>query len=155
MLAAHGAGKLTMDGLAERPELGKGTVLRRSGTRAGIFQEQVLSGPPPPDPGAAPLDRLIAYGRARIGLRPHQLPRTLRCHPHLRTPADGSRTRPRPRRSAPPPRHRRPAGLARGMHYPTRRDPFITGYMTLADLYPLPARHCDFRRRQLTLTTPA
>jgi hypothetical protein len=31
------------------------------------FQEQVLSGPPPLGPGAAPLDRLIAYGRARVG----------------------------------------------------------------------------------------
>ena len=30
------------------------------------FQEQVLSGPPPLGPGARPLDRLIAYGRARI-----------------------------------------------------------------------------------------
>src|SRR5207302_11442775 len=30
------------------------------------FQEQVLSGPPPLGPGAPPLDRLIAYGRARI-----------------------------------------------------------------------------------------
>jgi polyketide synthase 12 len=78
MLAAHGADKLTMDGLAERSGLGKGTVYRRFGTRAGIFQalldddertfqEQVLSGPPPLGPGAPPLDRLIAYGRARIG----------------------------------------------------------------------------------------
>jgi hypothetical protein len=51
-------------------------VFRRFGTRAGIFaglldddervfQEQVLAGPPPLGPGAAPLDRLIAYGRAR------------------------------------------------------------------------------------------
>jgi AcrR family transcriptional regulator len=66
-----------MDGLAERAGLGKGTVFRRFGTRAGIFQallddderdfqKQVLSGPPPLGPGAAPLDRLIAYGRARI-----------------------------------------------------------------------------------------
>jgi polyketide synthase 12 len=78
MLAQQGADKLTMDGLAERSELGKGTVFRRFGTRAGIFQallddderafqEQVLSGAPPLGPGAAPLDRLIAYGRARIG----------------------------------------------------------------------------------------
>jgi polyketide synthase 12 len=77
MLAEQGAGKLTMDGLAERAGLGKGTVFRRFGTRAGIFhallddderdfQEQVLSGPPPLGPGAQPLDRLIAYGRARI-----------------------------------------------------------------------------------------
>jgi AcrR family transcriptional regulator len=66
-----------MDGLAERAGLGKGTVFRRFGTRAGIFaallddderafQEQVLTGPPPLGPGAPPVDRLIAYGRARI-----------------------------------------------------------------------------------------
>jgi AcrR family transcriptional regulator len=38
MLAEQGADKLTMDGLAERAGLGKGTVFRRFGTRAGIFQ---------------------------------------------------------------------------------------------------------------------
>jgi AcrR family transcriptional regulator len=76
MLAEDGADKLTMDGLAERAGLGKGTVFRRFGSRAGIFrallddeehafQEQVLSGPPPLGPGAAPLERLIAYGRDR------------------------------------------------------------------------------------------
>jgi polyketide synthase 12 len=78
MLAGQGADTLTMDALAERAGLGKGTVFRRFGTRAGIFeallddderafQEQVLSGPPPLGPGATPLDRLIAYGRARVG----------------------------------------------------------------------------------------
>jgi AcrR family transcriptional regulator len=78
MLAELGADRLTMDALAERSGLGKGTVFRRFGTRAGIFQallddgerafqEQVLSGPPPLGPGAAPLERLIAYGRARVG----------------------------------------------------------------------------------------
>jgi len=78
MLAEQGADTLTMDGLAERAGLGKGTVFRRFGTRAGIFQallddeertfqEQVMSGPPPLGPGAPPLDRLIAYGRARVG----------------------------------------------------------------------------------------
>ena len=78
MLAGEGADTLTMDALALRAGLGKGTVFRRFGTRAGIFQallddderafqEQVLSGPPPLGPGAPPLDRLIAYGRARIG----------------------------------------------------------------------------------------
>jgi len=77
IIAGQGAGQLTMDGLAERAGLGKGTVFRRFGTRAGIFQallddderdfqEQVLAGPPPLGPGAPPLDRLIAYGRARI-----------------------------------------------------------------------------------------
>jgi len=77
IIAGQGAGQLTMDGLAERAGLGKGTVFRRFGTRAGIFQallddderdfqKQVLAGPPPLGPGAPPLDRLIAYGRARI-----------------------------------------------------------------------------------------
>jgi polyketide synthase 12 len=78
MLADEGADTLTMDALAQRAGLGKGTVFRRFGTRAGIFQallddderafqEQVLSGPPPLGPGAPPLDRLIAYGHARVG----------------------------------------------------------------------------------------
>jgi len=77
MIAGQGADRLTMDALAERAGLGKGTVYRRFGTRAGIFQallddderdfqQDVLSGPPPLGPGAPPLDRLIAYGRARI-----------------------------------------------------------------------------------------
>jgi polyketide synthase 12 len=77
IIAGEGADKLTMDGLAERAGLGKGTVFRRFRTRAGIFQalldddergfqERVLSGSPPLGPGAPALDRLIAYGRARI-----------------------------------------------------------------------------------------
>ena len=56
IIAGQGADQLTMDGLAERAGLGKGTVFRRFGTRAGIFaallddderdfQEQVLAGP--------------------------------------------------------------------------------------------------------------
>ena len=76
MLASQPAAQLTMDGLAERAGLGKGTVFRRFGSRAGIFQAlldddergfqaQVLSGPPPLGPGAPSRDRLIAYGRAR------------------------------------------------------------------------------------------
>jgi polyketide synthase 12 len=78
MLAEQGPDRLTMDGLAQRAGLGKGTVFRRFGTRAGIFQalldddersfqQRVLSGPPPLGPDATPLERLIAYGRARAG----------------------------------------------------------------------------------------
>ncbi|MFE4494347.1 TetR/AcrR family transcriptional regulator [Streptomyces niveus] len=77
MVAELGADKVTMDGLAEGAGLGKGTVYRRFGTRAGIFhalldddehafQREVLAGPPPLGPGASPLARLAAYGRARI-----------------------------------------------------------------------------------------
>ncbi|WP_432168732.1 TetR/AcrR family transcriptional regulator [Streptomyces sp. bgisy031] len=76
MVAELGVEKVTMDGLAERAGLGKGTVYRRFGTRAGIFhallddaecafQQRALSGPPPLGPGADPVERLIAYGRAR------------------------------------------------------------------------------------------
>jgi hypothetical protein len=42
------------------------------------------------------------------------------------------------------------ADLARGMHYPTRWDPFFTDYMTLADVYRFPTRHFHFHRRQLS-----
>lgn len=77
MVAEHGVEKVTMDGLAERAGLGKGTVFRRFGTRAGIFralldadellfQHDVMRGPPPLGPGAAPVPRLVAYGRARL-----------------------------------------------------------------------------------------
>jgi AcrR family transcriptional regulator len=77
IIARHGTDTLTMDALAQRAGLGKGTVFRRFGTRAGIFQallddderdfqQHVLAGPPPLGPGAAPLDRLMAYGHARI-----------------------------------------------------------------------------------------
>ncbi|GAB2482488.1 TetR/AcrR family transcriptional regulator [Promicromonospora xylanilytica] len=77
LLAEGGPGCLTMDRLAERSGLGKGTVFRRFGTRAGIFQallddneralqQEILSGRPPLGPGAPPVDRLVAYGSARI-----------------------------------------------------------------------------------------
>ncbi|MFW6694314.1 TetR/AcrR family transcriptional regulator [Streptomyces sp. MAR4 CNX-425] len=77
MIAEDGVGNVTMDDLAERAGVGKGTVYRRFRTRAGIFaalldegerafQQRVLSGPPPLGPGGDPVDRLIAYGQGRI-----------------------------------------------------------------------------------------
>jgi hypothetical protein len=42
-------------------------------------------------------------------------------------------------------------GLHRGMHYPTRWDPYFHDYMTLAEMYRYPGRHYDHHRRQLTL----
>lgn len=77
MVAEHGAENVTMDGLAEAAGLGKGTVFRRFGTRAGIFlalldeeetefQQRILSGPPPLGPGAPAVERLVAYGHARM-----------------------------------------------------------------------------------------
>jgi hypothetical protein len=43
----------------------------------------------------------------------------------------------------------------RGMHYPTRWDPFFRDYMTLQDVYLYPGRHFDFHARQLTLADTA
>ncbi|MGB3375274.1 MAG: TetR/AcrR family transcriptional regulator [Microbacterium sp.] len=76
VLAERGPSGITMDGLAERTGLGKGTVVRAFGSRAGIFrdllgtdefafQQRVMQGEPPLGPGADPVQRLIAYGRAR------------------------------------------------------------------------------------------
>ena len=72
-----GADGLTMDTLAQRAGVGKGTVFRRFGSRAGLmmtllsdaeaeFQGRFMFGPPPLGPGAPPLERLIAFGEERI-----------------------------------------------------------------------------------------
>ena len=42
-------------------------------------------------------------------------------------------------------------GLRRGMHYPTKWDPFFADYMTLADVYHYPTQHFEFHQRQLDL----
>lgn len=42
--------------------------------------------------------------------------------------------------------------LRRGMHFPSRWDPFFAEYMTLEDVYRYPGRHFDFHAAQLTCT---
>ena len=77
LIEQGGAAALTMDRLAEHAGVGKGTVFRRFGSRAGLmltllddsesaFQGRFLFGPPPLGPGAPPLQRLIAFGTERI-----------------------------------------------------------------------------------------
>ena len=77
LIAEHGADAVTMDDIAEAAGVGKGTLFRRFGSRAGLMivlldederclQEAFLFGPPPLGPGAAPLERLLAYGRERL-----------------------------------------------------------------------------------------
>jgi polyketide synthase 12 len=72
-----GSEKVTMDGLASYSGLGKGTVFRHFGSRAGIFralldeeerelQSAEISDEPPLGPGAQPQDRLVAYGHTRV-----------------------------------------------------------------------------------------
>lgn len=78
LLDECGVDSLTMDKLAKRAGVGKGTVFRRFGSKAGLmmtllsdaeaeFQGRFMFGPPPLGPGAPPLDRLVAFGHARIG----------------------------------------------------------------------------------------
>lgn len=77
LVREHGVDALTMDALAKRAGVGKGTVFRRFGNRTGLMyalldhsealaQEAFIFGPPPLGPGAPPVDRLIAFGRARL-----------------------------------------------------------------------------------------
>ncbi len=68
---------VTMDALACRAGVGKGTVFRRFGSREGLmgavlnhseteWQAAVMGGPPPLGPGAPPLERLLAFGESRM-----------------------------------------------------------------------------------------
>jgi len=43
------------------------------------------------------------------------------------------------------------SAFQRGMHYPTRWDPYFHDFMTLADIYGYPGHHYDHHRKQLTL----
>lgn len=77
LVAERGADAVTMDDVAAAAGVGKGTLFRRFGSRAGLMmvlldederasQQAFLFGPPPLGPDAAPLDRLVAFGRDRI-----------------------------------------------------------------------------------------
>ncbi len=77
LVREHGVDSLTMDELARRAGVGKGTIFRRFGNRSGLlralldhsehkFQQSFMFGPPPLGPGAPPLERLVAFGRARL-----------------------------------------------------------------------------------------
>ncbi len=91
LLAKGGADSLTMDCLAQAAGVGKGTIFRRFGSRAGLLQALLdteerelqhgfLAGPPPLGPGAPAEHRLVAFGTARIEF--------LRQHGELQRAAD-------------------------------------------------------------------
>ncbi len=72
-----GVAAVTMESVAATAGVGKGTVFRRVGSRAGLmaavlnrseaaWQAEVMFGPPPLGPGADPRDRLLAFGRSRL-----------------------------------------------------------------------------------------
>jgi AcrR family transcriptional regulator len=79
LLRDRGADAITMDCLANEAGVGKGTLFRRFGDRAGLFhalldeserrlQEGFIRGPAPLGPGAPPADRLVAFGEALLDL---------------------------------------------------------------------------------------
>ncbi|MBJ7357479.1 helix-turn-helix domain-containing protein [Nocardioides sp.] len=70
---------VTMDAVAAKAGVGKGTVFRRFQSREGLmgalldaseseWQASVMTGPPPLGPGAPPMDRLLAFGRSRLDI---------------------------------------------------------------------------------------
>lgn len=77
LVAERGAEAVTTDDIVAAAGVGKGTLFRRFGSRAGLMmvlldederasQQAFLFGPPPLGPDAPPLDRLVAFGRDRI-----------------------------------------------------------------------------------------
>jgi AcrR family transcriptional regulator len=77
LISERGFEAVTMDDVAAAAGVGKGTLFRRFGSRAGLMivlldedekaeQRAFMFGPPPLGPGAPPLERLLAYGRERL-----------------------------------------------------------------------------------------
>ena len=91
LFAARGGRDVTMEQIAADAGVGKGTLYRRYPDVASIalalldeherrLQDQVLRGPPPLGPGAAPAERLAAFYRAMVKL--------LERHGHLALAAE-------------------------------------------------------------------
>lgn len=79
LVAERGVDAVTMEAVAAKAGVGKGTVFRRFGSRSGLMnalldhterelQHAFMFGPAPLGPDAPPLDRLIAFGRARLDM---------------------------------------------------------------------------------------
>jgi len=72
-----GVDHVSMDAIAAEACVGKGTLFRRFGDRAGLaralvddrerrFQDEFIRGAPPLGPGAPPADRLVAFGTGML-----------------------------------------------------------------------------------------
>jgi AcrR family transcriptional regulator len=75
LFSRHGPDCVSMEAIAAAAGVGKGTLFRRFGDRAGLaralldererrLQEAMIRGAPPLGPGAPARERLIAFGRA-------------------------------------------------------------------------------------------
>ncbi|MBR8638299.1 helix-turn-helix transcriptional regulator [Streptomyces tuirus] len=92
LVAERGADAVTMEAVAAAASVGKGTVFRRFGDRTGLltalldhsekkFQAAFLTGPPPLGPGAPPVERLRAFGRAMLARSNDELDLQLAAEP--------------------------------------------------------------------------
>ncbi len=79
LIAERGVNCVTMDDVAREAGVGKGTVYRRFGDRAGLavallderereLQDLVLRGPPPLGPGAPAAERIAAFLEAQVNV---------------------------------------------------------------------------------------
>ena len=79
LFTEHGVKNVSLDAIAAAAGVGKGTVFRRFGDRAGLavalldereqeLQAKILTGPPPLGPGAQPVARVIAFLDAYLDL---------------------------------------------------------------------------------------
>jgi AcrR family transcriptional regulator len=79
LFGEHGVDNVSMDAIAAAAGVGKGTLFRRFGDRAGLasalldehtrqLQDDAIRGPAPLGPGAPPRERVKAIGRAQIAL---------------------------------------------------------------------------------------
>ncbi len=97
LVTERGADAVTMDDIAAAAGVGKGTIFRRFGSRAGLMmvlldederasQQAFMFGPPPLGPDAPPLDRLLAFGRDRLRFAHthHELLSAANRDPHSR-----------------------------------------------------------------------
>lgn len=77
LFAKEGVGRVSMDAIATEAGVGKGTLFRRFGDKAGLavalldstqhrLQKNVVGGPPPLGPGAEPIERIMAFLRAYL-----------------------------------------------------------------------------------------
>jgi AcrR family transcriptional regulator len=79
LFTEHGVKNVSLDAIAAAAGVGKGTVFRRFGDRAGLavalldereqeLQAKIISGPPPLGPGTAPVVRVTAFLDAYLDL---------------------------------------------------------------------------------------
>lgn len=100
LFAERGVDQVSMDEVASSAGVGKGTLYRRFGDRAGLgiavldarerdLQEAILRGAPPLGPGAAPASRLHAFVDAYLAYLDRNLDLVVMCE----TAAAGARYR--------------------------------------------------------------